>query len=193
MSDIHKSASDFAEAGGFVACLRAMHEAKENGVKIDFDEWAQSAESILGLKEATFDTLVDLFREFYAEKCKKDLAAAKKVGFRNGRKPKPLPENFDEQVELWLEGKVSGKIAAQACGMPLSTFYAKAKAKPKKEKSIDTKVQDLCEQWAECKISEEEACALLEISKHLFQKLVRENKYKRDQKEKNPECSGNTD
>ena len=55
------------------------------------------------------------------------IAAAKAKGVIFGRKPNPLPDNFDEVYLLWKEGKFSISEAAKECGMARSTFYDKAK------------------------------------------------------------------
>ena len=54
------------------------------------------------------------------------IAAAKARGVRFGRPPMPLPENFPVQYQRWKRGEITGKAAAQACGMPLSTFFYRA-------------------------------------------------------------------
>ncbi len=54
------------------------------------------------------------------------IAAAKARGVKFGRPKKPLPENFDETRRAWREHKVSLHQAAQACGLPDSTFYTAA-------------------------------------------------------------------
>jgi len=54
------------------------------------------------------------------------IAAAKARGFKFGRPPKPLPENFHEVYQKWKTGKLSVAEAARQCGMPRSTFYYKA-------------------------------------------------------------------
>lgn len=54
------------------------------------------------------------------------IAAAKARGVRFGRPPAPLPENFFAMHRAWRGGKISLQQAAQQCGMPRSTFYAKA-------------------------------------------------------------------
>ena len=54
------------------------------------------------------------------------IAAAKLRGVRFGREPKPLPENFHQMYQQWKNGKITGKAAAKACGMPLSTFRYRA-------------------------------------------------------------------
>ena len=53
-------------------------------------------------------------------------AAAKARGFKFGRPPKPLPENFHEVYQKWKTGKLSVAEAARQCGMPRYTFYYKA-------------------------------------------------------------------
>lgn len=54
------------------------------------------------------------------------IAAAKARGFKFGRPPKPLPENFHEVYQKWKTGKLSVAEAARQCDMPRSTFYYKA-------------------------------------------------------------------
>ncbi len=54
------------------------------------------------------------------------IAAAKARGFKFGRPPKPLPDNFHEVYQKWKTGKLSVAEAARQCGMPRSTFYYKA-------------------------------------------------------------------
>ena len=54
------------------------------------------------------------------------IAAAKQRGVRFGRELKPLPDNFLENRDLWLNGRISGLEAARRCRMPQSTFYRKA-------------------------------------------------------------------
>lgn len=54
------------------------------------------------------------------------IAAAKARGVRMGRPEKPLPKNFPEVYQEWLEGKISTKHAAELVNMPQSTFRYKA-------------------------------------------------------------------
>ena len=62
------------------------------------------------------------------------IAIAKARGVRFGRPPKPLPSNFYKIYQKWKEGKITGIVAADACGMPVSTFLYKARAYEKVEK-----------------------------------------------------------
>lgn len=54
------------------------------------------------------------------------IAAAKARGVRFGRPPRPLPENFREVHRQWRNKKITLRQAAEVCGMPEGTFYAKA-------------------------------------------------------------------
>ena len=54
-------------------------------------------------------------------------AAAKAKGVKFGRPPLPLPENFYEIHKAWREKKITLKEAAEACKMPVGTFYGKAR------------------------------------------------------------------
>ena len=51
------------------------------------------------------------------------------------RPPKPLPKSFFLAVERWKKGELSGKQAAEACSMPVSSFYYRVK-KQEKEKPL---------------------------------------------------------
>ena len=55
------------------------------------------------------------------------IAAAKARGVKFGRPPLPLPENFYEVHRAWRDKKISLHQAAEACGMAVGTFYAKAR------------------------------------------------------------------
>ena len=54
------------------------------------------------------------------------IAAAKARGVRFGRPPRPLPENFYRIHKEWRSKKLTLNQAADACAMPVSTFYYKA-------------------------------------------------------------------
>ena len=55
------------------------------------------------------------------------IAAAKARGVKFGRPTLPLPENFYEVHKEWRAKKISVKQAAAECGLPVSTFYDKAR------------------------------------------------------------------
>ena len=54
------------------------------------------------------------------------IAAAKAKGVKFGRPPLPLPENFYAIHRDCRMKKLTVKQAAEACSMPVSTFYDKA-------------------------------------------------------------------
>ena len=55
------------------------------------------------------------------------IAAAKAKGVKFGRPPLPLPVNFYEVHKAWRSKKLTLKEAANACNMPVGTFYGKAR------------------------------------------------------------------
>ena len=54
------------------------------------------------------------------------IAAAKARGVKFGRPSRPLPENFYQIHMAWRSKKMTLKEAANACAMPVGTFYSKA-------------------------------------------------------------------
>lgn len=65
------------------------------------------------------------------------IAAAKDRGVKFGRPRVSLPENFEEIYMQWREKKLTLNQAAQACNLPRSTFFDKAK---EMEKDLISKV-----------------------------------------------------
>lgn len=61
-------------------------------------------------------------RKNIRERQKEGIEAAKQRGVQFGRPEKPLPDNFDQLRRKWLSGEISGKEAAEMCGMSLTTF-----------------------------------------------------------------------
>ena len=55
------------------------------------------------------------------------IAATKAQGIKFGRPPLPLPDNFYEVHKAWHSKKITLKQAAEACNMPVGTFYGKAR------------------------------------------------------------------
>ena len=55
------------------------------------------------------------------------IAAAKAQEIKFGRPPLPLPDNFYEVHKAWRSKKITLKQAAEACNMPVGTFYEKAR------------------------------------------------------------------
>ena len=63
------------------------------------------------------------YRESRRRKHAEKIAAAKARGVRFGVQRRALPENFEELRQAWRNGKISLKVAAEACGIPKSTFH----------------------------------------------------------------------
>lgn len=61
------------------------------------------------------------------------IAAAKARGVKFGRPPRALPDNFYEIHVKWRKGKMSVSQAADACGLPQTTFFRYAKKLEGKE------------------------------------------------------------
>lgn len=55
------------------------------------------------------------------------IALAKANGKKFGRPEKALPDQFENIVQQWEKGDITGVKAARECHMPLSTFRYKAK------------------------------------------------------------------
>lgn len=55
------------------------------------------------------------------------IAAAKAKGVKFGRPALPCPENFGSIHRDWRKKKITLRQAAEACAMPVGTFYAKAR------------------------------------------------------------------
>ena len=65
-------------------------------------------------------------RESLRQRQAEGIAEAKARGVQFGRPPKPLPKNFRQVHQDWRGRKLTLQEAAKACGMPVSSFYAKA-------------------------------------------------------------------
>lgn len=55
------------------------------------------------------------------------IAAAKARGVKFGRPARPCPDNFKEVHHDWRRKKMTLRQAAEACGMPVGTFYGKVR------------------------------------------------------------------
>lgn len=55
------------------------------------------------------------------------IAAAKARGVKFGRPPLPYPDNFFDVYQDWKRKKITLRQAAEACRMPVGTFYGKAR------------------------------------------------------------------
>lgn len=55
------------------------------------------------------------------------IAAAKANGVKFGRPERPIPDNFHEMHRAWRQKNMSLRQAAEACQMPVGTFYSKVR------------------------------------------------------------------
>ena len=62
-------------------------------------------------------------RENIRQRQAEGIAEAKAKGVRFGRKPRALPDGFEELRQAWRNNKLSLSMAAELCGIPRSTFY----------------------------------------------------------------------
>ncbi len=62
------------------------------------------------------------------------IEAAKKRGVQFGRPQKPVPDNFIQVYNQWLEKEISGEVAAGLCGLTMSTFYRRANRRKERQK-----------------------------------------------------------
>lgn len=62
-------------------------------------------------------------REFIRQRQAEGIAAAKQRGTKFGCQKAEVPNNFDEYYQMWENGKISLRKAADALGMNYTTFY----------------------------------------------------------------------
>lgn len=68
-------------------------------------------------------------RSFIKQRQAEGIAAAKARGVKFGGDKCELPEEFDEYVQRWVNGEISGRKAAKEMGMSHSTFYRRCHEK----------------------------------------------------------------
>lgn len=66
-------------------------------------------------------------RSFIKQRQAEGIAAAKSRGVHFGREKKQMPQEFQEYCELWKNGKITTREAAQKLEMSHATFYRKCR------------------------------------------------------------------
>ncbi len=66
-------------------------------------------------------------RDQIRERQAQGIAAAREKGLPLGRRAREMPSVFEEISARWVQGQISLREAADACGIPKSTFYYHAK------------------------------------------------------------------
>lgn len=72
-------------------------------------------------------------REFIRQRQAEGIAAAKARGVRFGRRAMEIPEKFEEYRDLWQQGQISSRQAAEMLQVSQSTFMRWAKNRTKLE------------------------------------------------------------
>lgn len=75
-------------------------------------------------------------RSFIRSRQSEGIAAAKARGVQFGRQKRDLPVEFEQYRQLWAQGQVTVRQAAQKLGMSSSTFYRRCKEIPDTENCI---------------------------------------------------------
>ena len=70
-----------------------------------------------------FAAVAELEREYILQRQREGIAIAKKQGKYTGRKPMPLPDNFERVVARWRAGEITAAEAMRQTGLKANTFY----------------------------------------------------------------------
>ena len=67
--------------------------------------------------------VAELEREYILQRQREGIAIAKEQGKYAGRKPLPLPDNFERVVARWRAGEITAAEAMRQTGLKPNTFY----------------------------------------------------------------------
>lgn len=70
-----------------------------------------------------FAAVAELEREYILQRQREGIAIARQQGKYTGRKPLPLPDNFEAVVTLWQHGQITATEAMRRTGLKSNTFY----------------------------------------------------------------------
>ena len=74
-------------------------------------------------KLTVFAAVAELEREYILQRQREGIAIAKEQGKYTGRKPRPLPDNFERVVARWRAGEITAAEAMRQTGLKPNTFY----------------------------------------------------------------------
>src|SRR5699024_1555366 len=75
-----------------------------------------------------FAAVAELEREYILQRQREGIAIAKQQGKYTGRKPLPVPDNFETVVARWQRGEISAREAMRRTGLKANTFYRRIAA-----------------------------------------------------------------
>ena len=70
-----------------------------------------------------FAAVAELERAYILQRQREGIAIAKEQGKYTGRKPMPLPDNFERVVSRWRAGEITAAEAMRQTGLRANTFY----------------------------------------------------------------------
>ena len=70
-----------------------------------------------------FAAVAELEREYILQRQREGIAIVKEQGKSTGRKPLPLPDNFERVVARWRTGEITATEAMRQTGLKPNTFY----------------------------------------------------------------------
>ena len=70
-----------------------------------------------------FAAVAELEREYILQRQREGIAIAQEQGKYTGRKPMPLPDNFERVVARWRAGEITAAEAMRQTGLKPNTFY----------------------------------------------------------------------
>lgn len=70
-----------------------------------------------------FAAVAELEREYILQRQREGIAIAKAQGKYTGRKPLPIPDNFETVVTRWRRGEITATEAMRRTGLKANTFY----------------------------------------------------------------------
>lgn len=84
-----------------------------------------------------FAAVAELEREYILQRQHEGIAIAKEQGKYTGRKPQPLPNNFDIVVSHWRRGEITATEAMRRVEMRPNTFYRRVKYQNERTTNAD--------------------------------------------------------